>query len=366
MKNRFLLLIPLVLGLASCGGSKIPNQDTVNKVKEILNKQDLSEFYTKSLRAMYSQEYNVLDIYNDYSDIENYQDEKATSYFNYLGSGFLGMYHDLTVDEYNSIVDENGNIDTFDAIAQGKGYYGTLNTMRTMSFNRQGSAEAKIYNLDISQSTTVKSSDQDVWVDNTLYVSDSGIFHYEDRQNLNASISKQLLFGSVSTRTFREIFYKTNLFDVPGNVEHLDKLYYSICRDLVSKSDKEISDFVLANQISIQEGDNIEVNFVYSNEDVDEEEMDYIFPGVIKGTLTFDKSTYKFTYFSYEIAYKLESYNEDSGSIKLINLSFTCEGESSHDLPHDSWEPIDPVVYDDVAEFLKDVNEQVVPPNIYL
>ena len=367
MKIRALLFIPLLLGLVACSNESttsdsevIPNQEAVDTVKEILNRQDLSVFFTKTTRAMYRQEYDVLDIYSD-------EDEKVTNYFNYVGSGIFGIYHDLTVDEYNSIVDEKGNIDAFDAISIGKGYYGIFQTVKTMSFNREGSLKSEINNLDIFQSMTLKTTDKDVWVDNTLYVSDNGIFQYESRQELCASINKELLFGSISTKTFREIFSKVDLFNTPGNIEHLDKMYFSICRELVSKSDKEISDFILTNQISIQEKeDNIEVNFVFANDDVEEEEIDYIFPGTIKGTLFFDKSTYAFSNFSYEIPYKIETYDEDTGSIKLINILFTCEGETYRGLPKDSWEPINPTVYDDVPEFLKDVEEQVVPPNINL
>ena len=134
----------------------------------------------------------------------------------------------------------------------------------------------KIYNLDIAQFMTLKSTDDDVWLENSLYVSDDGIFHYESRQALSASIDKELLFGSVSTRTFRQLFSQVNLFDAPGNSEHLDKHYYSICRDLVSKNDKEISDFLLANQVSIEEVENnIEVNFVYTDVDLEEEELEF-------------------------------------------------------------------------------------------
>ena len=360
MKRNFLLLIPLVLGLASCGGPSIPNQEVVDKVKEILNKQDLSEFHSKTIRGMYTQEYDVLDIDND-------EGERASNYFNYSGSGLFGMYYDLNADEYNSIVDEKGNVDIFDAISKGKGYYGLIQSARTMSFDREGGLEAEIYNLDIVQSLTLKTTEQDVWVDNTLYVSDDGVFQYESRQELSASINKELLFGSVSTRSFREIFSRVSLFDTPGNVEHLDKLFFTTCRELVSKSDKVISDFVLTNQVSIQEKeDNIEVTFVFANEEIEEEETNYIFPGAIKGTLFFDKSTYQFLDFAYEMAYKIETSNEDTGSVKLINIKFTYEGETYRGLPKDSWEPTNPTIYDDVSEFLKDVNEQVIPPNIHL
>ena len=369
MKRSAFLLIPLVVGLISCdSSSSVQNQETVNKLKEILSEQDLSEFYSKNLQGMYTQEYDVIDINNDY-DFESFNDDedpKTSSYFNYGGYGMFGFYYDLSEDQYNSIVDEKGNIDTLDAIATGTGSYGISQLSRTMSFNREGSTEATVHNLDISQTLILKTTKQDVWVNNSLDVTDTGIFDGDLTQRFNSSINKELLFGSISTRVFRELFSKVDLFDTTKNIEHLDKLYFSICRELVSKSDKEISDFVLANQISIKEEENIEVGFVFSTEDIEEEELDFIFPGTIKGTLSFDKDTYEFLDFSYGMTYRMEAYDEETGSVKLVNTKFICSGVSSHGLPDDSWEPRDPTVYEDVAEFLKDVNEQVVPPNINL
>lgn len=380
MKRSVLLLIPLVVGLASCGGNSpapstdsgtevISNQETVNKVKEILDKQDLSEFYSKTLQGTYTQEYDVLDINNDY-DFENFNDDeepKTSSYFNYGGYGVFGYYYDLSEDQYNSIVDEKGNVDTFDAIATGTGSYGISQLSRAMSFNREGNTEATIYNLDISQTLMLKTTKQDVWVENSLDVTDKGVFDGDATQRFKASIDKELLFSSISTRVFRELFSKVDLFDTTGNIEHLDKLYISICRELVAKSDKEISDFLLENQVSIQEEEeNIKLSFVFSTEDIEEEEADYIFPGAIKGTLSFGKETYQMSDFDYGMTYRMETYDEETGSVKLVNTKFACQGVSYRGLPDDPWEPRDPIVYDDVLEFLKDVNEQVVPPKINL
>ena len=368
MKRIVLSLIPLVLSLFSCSKQQvnpepedevIPNQVTVNQIKNLLSKQDLSEFYTKRLQGTYTQEYDVLDIDKD-------EDTKVSNYFNYGGYGIFGFYYDLEKDEYDSIVDEKGNIDTFDAIATGTGSYGIVQLARSTSFSREDSWESKVSNLDILQQITLKTTKQDVWVDNSLDVTETGIFDGSATQRFKASIDKELLFGSVSKRTFRDIFSKVDLFDTPGNVEHLDKLYYSLCRELLSRNDKGISDFILMNQFSIKEEDNIEVSFVFDTDDIEGEEADYIFPGVIKGTLIFDKETYEFSNFSYEVTCKAETYDENSGSVKLVNTKFTCEGVSTHKLPEDPWEPIDPVVYSDVSEFLKDVNEQVIPPEIHL
>lgn len=380
MKRSILLLIPFVLSLTSCGGNPstsssepegevIPNQETVDKVKELLSKQDLSEFHSKTLEGTYTQEYDVLDINNGY-DFESFSDDeepKTSSYFNYGGYGMFGFYYDLNEEQYDSIVDENGNVDTFDAIATGTGSYGISQLSRAMSFNREGSFEATVNNLDILQTLTLKTTEQDVWVENSLDVTEKGTFDGDATQRFKASIDKELLFSSISTRVFRELFSKVDLFDTTGNIEHLDKLYFSICRELVSKSDKEISDFLLTNQVSIEEEeDNLELNFVFSAEDIKEEEIDFIFPGAIKGSLSFDKETYQFSEFNYEMVYRMETHDEDTGSVKLVNTKFTCSGVSYHGIPEDPWAPVDPTVYDDVAEFLKDVNEQVVPPEISL
>ena len=62
----------------------------------------------------------------------------------------------------------------------------------------------------------------------------------------------------------------------------------------------------------------------------------------------------------------IETYDEDTNDVKVVNTKFTCSGESYRGLPVDPWSPNDSTIYDDVSEFLKDVNEQVVPPDIYL
>lgn len=356
MRKNILLLLPLVFMLGSCG---IDNQETVNELKDILIKQDLSEFKTKSFKGTYLQEYDVLDI--TYDEEEK---EKTSYYFNYGGYGIFGYYYDLNDEQYNEIADEKGNVDPFDAIATGTGSYGIVHLSRSTSFNRTGSLEAEINSLDVVQNVTLKTTDENVWVDNSLDITNEGVFHYESMQRLSAEIDKELLFSSVSKRTFHDIFSKVDLYDAPGNIEHLDNLYYSICAELLTKSNKEISDFIIENQISIVQNENIEVNFVFSNENLDEEEFDYIFPGEISGTLTFDKDTYEFLGFNYDMLYNLETFDEETGDSKFVNTRFNCYGEATRTLPEDPWEPKDPKVYDDVSEFLKDVNEQVVPPTL--
>lgn len=365
MKKLVFLLIPLLITLGACNNSSsnnasISNQDEVDNIKALLNKQDLSEFYSKSLGTMFTQEYDVLDVYKDGDE------EKTTSFFSYIGLGFLDIMHDLSEDEYDSIVDEKGNVNIFDAIAVGEGGYRITQSSKATSFFRDGGDYATTQNLNINQQMTVKSLDNDVFIYNSLDVTDKDYFDYSDRQYFNGTIKKDLLFDSISTRSFSEIFSKVHLFDAPGNVECLDQLYFSTCRELKEMSDKEISEFISKNQIKINEGEeNIEVNFVLENEEVDEEYIDYIFPGAIVGKLMYDKNTSVFKEFEYEIKFFNETYDEESGSSKSINMVFKCNGTSGREPMGDMWTEDDPVAYDDVISFLEDVNEQVVPPSIF-
>ena len=364
MKKLVFLLIPLLITLGACNNSSsnasISNQDEVDNLKALLNKVDLSDFHKKSLGTMFTQEYDVLDVYKDGDE------EKTTSFFSYIGLGFLDMMYDLSKDEYDSIVDEKGNINVFDAISVGDGGYRITQSSKATSFFRDGGDYATTQNLNINQQMTVRSLDNDVFIYNSLDVTDKDYFDYSDRQYFNGTIKKDLLFDSISTRSFSEIFSKVHLFDAPGNVEYLDRLYFEKCRELKDMSDKEISDFINENQIKINEGEeNIELDFVFKNEDIDEEYESNIFPGEIVGKLMYDKTTSEFKEFEYEIKFLRETYDEETGSSKYVIMAFKCSGASKREGMGDMYTPNDPTVYDDVVSFLEDVNEQVVPPSIF-
>jgi hypothetical protein len=359
MKKR-LFLIPLLFGLAACGGSSLSNQEEVNRFKELLNKQDLSEFTSKSLATMFIQEYDVLDVSRDMEE-----EESSSNYFNYVGLGFLDSSYELTKEEYDGIVDENGQVNTFDAIARGEGGYRITQTAKTASFYRDGGMGSTTENLDIAQQMTLKTSEEDVVVFNVLAVTDQQAYDTSTSQRFHGQINKDLLFGSVSTRSFREIFSAVNLFDAPGNVESLDRFYYSLCRELTTKSDQEISEFLLRNQIALTEAeDALELRFVFQGDDMGEDYVDSVFPGTIEGTLFFDKATGFFDEFEYEIKHMSEIYDETTGSLKTSNMNFTCAGKSSHSPLGDMWTPDNPTVYENVIDFLGDVSDQVIPPNI--
>ena len=358
MKKAFLLLIPLVIGLVSCDKS-ITNIETVNELKTLLDKQDLSEFHSKSLATTFTQEYDVLDVYKD-------EEERTSSYFNYIGLGFLDFYYDLASEEYDSIVDENGNVNVFDAIKEGEGGYRITQLAKASSFFRDGGEYSLMRNLNINQQMTLKTTDEDVFVYNILDVAEGDTFEYESRQNFNGTINKGLLFDSVSTESFRDIFSSIQLFDAPSNVEYLDSLYFLKCRELKNMSDQEISDFIIKNKIAMNEVENnIELSFTYGKENIDEEHQDIVFPGDIQGKLLYDKSTGEFVEFNYQIKYLNEHFDEESGSVNTANMVFECSGRSSRAPQGDMWIADNPTVYNDVVTFLEDVREQVVPPSIY-
>ena len=364
MLKKILLLFlsfPLIFSFASCKNSSSNiNHKKVSELKDLLAKQDLFDFTKKSIGTMYTQKYDVLDVYND-EDVE----ESNSSYFNYISLGFLDSYYEITDEQFDEIKDENGNINTFDAISIGKGGYRITQSAKTSSFSRDNGESSIIKSLDISQQMTLKVTEDDVIVYNILDVTDNQVFDYASRQNFNGTINKELLFDSVSTRSFREIFSQVNLFDTPGNIEYIDKLYYSICKDLKNKNDKEINKFINDNQISIEEVENkIELNFVYEERNIDDIYLDNIFPGTIKGSLFYDKETGSFDEFNYEIKYVQEVYDEQSGSLKTANMIFTCSGKSARNPQGDMWTPDNPTIYDDVVNFLENVTNEVIPPSL--
>jgi hypothetical protein len=146
----------------------------------------------------------------------------------------------------------------------------------------------------------------------------------------------------------------------------LDKTYFLTCNELKNMNDQDISDFITRNKISFEEVDyNIELSFVFSNIDTDEEYVDLIFPGDIKGKLLYDKTTGEFIEFNYQIQYLAESVDEESENVKTMKMVFECSGKTAREQMGDMWIPDNPTVYSDVIEFLEDVSDQVIPPDIY-
>ena len=242
MKKYMFLLVPLILTLSGCKKNTptpeptpiIPNQEAVDAFKALLNEQDLSEFHQKWFASQYTNEYSILDI-------ENSEDGKITNFFNYTGLGWLDFYYTLSEDDYSSLMGSYGDINIFDAMSIGEGGYRIIQTSDAASYIKEPAEESENRNLSVNQSMTLKTTDSDVLVDNTLFTTDTDAFIYEDRQEFSGKIDKELLFSTVSTRSFREIFSTVNLFGAPEDIEYIDSLYYSTCLNLKDKSDKEIT-----------------------------------------------------------------------------------------------------------------------------
>lgn len=378
MKKFILLLIPLVFVLGGCKNglhistteqktttaTTIPNQEEVDAFKALLNEQDLSDFYQKWFASVYSHEYSILDIENIELEDETIMDYgKSTNFYNYSGYGFLDFYYILSEDNYNSLMDSYGTINIFDAMSKGEGGYRIMQSSDAASYNKYVAEESKSVGLSVNQSMALKTTESDVIVDNTLYISDRNAFEYEKRQEFGGMIDKELLFSTVSTRSFREIFSTVNLFGAPEDIEYLDSLYYSTCKNLKNKNDKEISDFIIDKKIEISEGEKyLEVNFSFDGEELEDNDS---IPGIIKGTLYYDKETHAFAEFQYVVEFINESINEETGDIIFANMKFTCSGKISRDSIGSIYTKEDLTVYDDVVTFLEDVREKVVPPSIY-
>ena len=133
MKKFPLIFLSLTLAivLASCKTNTSINQEKVDQLKELLSKQDLSDFTSKSFACMFTQEYDVLDVYNDSED-----EEKNSSYYNYTSLGFLDSYYVLSDEQYTELKDENGDINIFDAIAIGEGGYRITHSAKSATFSR--------------------------------------------------------------------------------------------------------------------------------------------------------------------------------------------------------------------------------------
>ena len=359
MKKSILLLMPLFLALSGCNkASSIPNKKEVDAFKALLNEQDLSEFHQKWFASQFTNEYSILDI--EEADEDEY---KITNFFNYTGIGWLNSYYILSDDNYDSLMDDYGEINIFDAMSKGVGGYRIIQSSDAASYVKEPAEDPVTRTLSVLQSTTLKTTESDVFVNNTLFAADTSSFNYEERQEFNGKIGKDLLFSTVSTRSFREIFSSVNLFGAPEEIEHLDSLYYSTCRDLKNRSDKEISDFIIDKKIEMSEEENyLDVKFSFDGEQLEDNES---MPGVINGILHFDKETHSFAQFEYEIEFVNESVNEETNEIIFATMRFTCAGVSSHEQLGSLDTKDDPTVYDDVTTFLEDVIEQVVPPTLY-
>ena len=392
MNKRLLpiILLPLVLSIASCGENKsdkgtssdsasteivsspessvasseesssaatIANQEEVDNLKSLLAKQDLSPFNEKAFYAKYSQNFSM---YTNSMD----DDGKYIEFINYRGSGDFGYYYDVDKKLYEEIIKDE-DINTFDIMCQGYGYYGlvqyaTVNSFLNDEFEEKEDQERFTY----IQQLQAQFDDKNLQIENLYIFSD-----FYDDENMqyrifNGAIEKEILFASYSTKTLSDIFSRVNIYDGPGYSETIDALYYQICFALLESSDKDISDFIINNNVEYTESDEYaELSFELKEEKYITYLSDSdVIPGAIKGTLYLNKETKELDNFEYKIIHFEEEVDHSTNYIHTASMEFKVEGYSHHG-KHEADPSMseDPTIYTDADEFMKQVVEQVIP-----
>lgn len=363
-KLLFLIAFPALLSLSSCGGENIPNQGEVDKFKALLNKQDLSIFYDKYFVTNFNQDYSFFNYQRDDEDI-------SKDFYNYAGGGTYGYYYSLTEQDYEKIVSQD-HYNTIDFLSLGNGHselaqFSETNTYQYDSTDFLASLNEHDRHQLIQQVSTAFTPDT-YQIYNMLYFTGENNTSLDTYQTFNGIINKDILFNSISTRALADIFAKVNLYGGPEMVQTLDDIYYQIVNDLLTKTDKEISDFIINNHIVMDydEEENTIVTFEIDDDNVKAilDENDII-PGQFKGTLTYEKDTGKYINFDYSIHFVEDEPDENKTKINSASIDFTANGFSTHDKYED--DPyIDPdvTVYEDGDAFVNDVAQQVIPPAI--
>ena len=381
-KVFFYPLLLLAIALPSCGNgapssetssadssapssvsSSVPTEE-VNKLKDLLSKQDLSPIYDKMFVSQFTQNYEA------YSSNNGSNEEEAESHFyTYSGAGMFGCLYEVSEEAYAE-AKSLGDPDFFDFLSRGKGSYAMLQQGTLVSYLYEADEE-KIVNslqcLDFLQEVEARFTDENVQVVNSLFHKDTldGGFDIDTRQYFNGLIDKKTLFDTITVRAFSDIFARTNLFDGQRSCEVLDRIYFATVEELCAKSDAELGDFVTKNAIRIEdEEETTLVHFAVGDENLravlDENE---IIPGTFEGTLTYEKESGKFTAFDYRIVYATHEVDETSGYVHNTSMEFKAEGYSwNQKYDKDLYIDPDPTVYDDAETFLEDVVEEVIPP----
>ncbi len=358
MKKSILLLIPLMMSLVACNNSSsINNQEDVNNLKSILKEQDLSPLNKKLYFSQFSQNFSVYT--NELND-----EGKRIDFFNYNGSGNVGYYYDVDEKAYEEIIkDENTNI--FDIMCQGLGYYTLIQYATINSFINDESEEIEHNDrYTYIQQLGALFSDSNLQITNEYLFSDFNDDEGYDYRQFNGAIAKDILFDSYSTKTLSDIFSRVNIYDGPGYCETIDSMYYQTVLSLSQSTDKEISDFIINNNIECVESDRyLELSFElkedkYINQLIDND----IIPGAIKGTLFLDKETKQLEEFKYRIIYFEEEVDQSNNYVHVASMEFEVDGESSRDISEvDPSMSDEPTVFTDPDEFMRQVVEQALP-----
>lgn len=345
------------------GSEEIDNQKEVDEFKALLNKQDVSPFYERMFTSLFRQDYTSYT--NSYED----EEERCIDFFRYLGTGGYGFFYNVNQDEYEEIM-ENEIVNPFDFITQGFGNYSLIQSANVNAFSSEivdGLEKKATRDLSFSQRLDSQFDDTDYQLYNTFEINDKSGDIPSKSTKFNGKVNKESLLEVVSTSWLTDTIQKICPFDGHKNTEFIDNLYYEICRSLLNKNDNEISAFIKNNNIVISDGEEYtELTFEVNDDDIRQIMIDNdIFPGTFKGTLYYAKETGSYERYLYEINYVTNEFDEEDGRISSTILKFEATGTSFH---HTSeripYIPEDPVVYTDAYEFVNDIVDNIIPPDV--
>ena len=340
--------------------------ETVNKLKALLAKQDLSPIYTKMFVSRFVQDYDVFaSVKGDEEEIEA---EKR--YYTYRGGGYFGCLYEVREEAYEE-VQSLQSPDFFDYLSRGIGSYGMIQSADLVSYAFEEDDSKNLYSLQslaFAQEVEARFTESTVQVVNDLHTREDldGAYDGYGGQHFNGIIDKAKLFDAISVRAFSNIFARTSLFDGQRSCEALDNLYFDILKGLPSKSDNELSQFIASNNITIEEDEeNTLVHFKVEDASLREalDENDII-PGEFTGTLTYEKESGKFDAFDYSIIYISNEIDPLTGNVSVATMEFKADGYSwNQSYGREIYIDPDPTVYEDAEEFLSDVVDEVIPPS---
>ena len=348
-----------MLVLVGCG-NKGNDQPDVSEFKDLLSKQDVSPFYEKSFASIFEQDYNVVST--------SLSDGKEIEHIKYKGVGMYGFFYSVSENDYEEIMSKD-DTNPFDFITRSNmSKYELLQQATFDSFQSQTEDEIESEtSLRYNQHLQGLSQDNTFQLFNEFSLDDLLDESKNETRNFNAILDKELLLDSISTASLSDLFQRITIFDGQRNSEFLDTLYYATVQDLMNKSELELSNFIQKNHIEINKGEKyIEVSFKIEDENIQEtlSEND-VFPGIISGTLYYDKENGSFQNHEYEISYVENRNSEDNSSIYSASMTFKVSKDSfSH---HSTFgrEPYiapNPIAYTDGNEFVKDMIEEIIPP----
>ena len=350
-----------VSSVESSASSSAPAE--VSKLKDLLSKQDVSPILTKMFTSRFTQNYKT------YTSGRG-EEESETRFYTYSGAGWFGCLYEVGEEAYAE-AEALGNPDFFDYLSRGKGSYGMLQQGSLVSYLQETEGEEgkkSLQNMEFSQTVEARFTETDVQVVNSLATKPTigeGGYDVDDIQSFNGIIDKGTLFDTITVRAFSNIFARTNIFDGQRSCEILDRIYFATVKELGSKSDAELADFIAENDIRIEEEEEtILVHFVVGGADLratlDEHD---IIPGTFEGTLSYEKESGKFSAYEYKIAHVNNESEGKDGNVHTTSMEFAAEGYSwNQRYEKDLYIDPNPTVYDDAEAFLEDVEKEVIPP----